>query len=190
MGTWPCRAARQRSRLDQLSTGNQPQGGAMHFGEGGRLISRLEKTEPATRRRGEMLGKILRIKQNGGFTGQPVLYRSCRKKTRDLALGRGSRAVCVRPVQRQHVINMGTENTYDEINDGISGSELRMAGVEGTDTREPSRDHYVTATPPRRSHCDFEGGHTGARVTGGVFTSHGRPVPPSCRRYFLRYCGG
>jgi glucose/arabinose dehydrogenase len=173
--------------LDNLSGATNHNGGALHFGPDGKLyFAAGENANPANAQTiGNVLGKIMRINSDGtipadnpssfpGISGTPT------GKNRAIwSVGlRNPYTFTFQPITGRMFINDVGQNTWEEINDGIAGSNYGWNICEGF------------CSPPNGTHRDplFEYGHgssttTGCAITGGVFYN------PAIRQFPADYVG-
>ncbi len=151
--------------LNNLSATNH-NGGAIHFGPDGKLyIAVGENANGANSQTlGNLLGKILRINSDGTIpTDNPFFNMAAGNNRAIWALGlRNPFTFAFQPVTNRMFINDVGQSTWEEINDGIAGSNYGWPGTEGP-----------TSNPQFRSPI-FAYGHgngptTGCAIAGGAF---------------------
>jgi glucose/arabinose dehydrogenase len=183
--------------LNNLSGATNHNGGAIHFGPDGLLyIAVGENANSANSQSiGNLLGKILRINSNGtipsdnpttfpGIAGSPsgnnraIWSVGLRNPfTFDFQAGTG----------RMFINDVG-QTTWEEINDGIAGSNYGWAICEGA------------CSPPNANYRDplFQYGHgigssTGCAITGGAFYNPSVVTYPSeylGKYFYAEFCSG
>ena len=159
--------------LDNLSAATNHNGGALHFGPDGKLY--LAAGENANRNNSQLLtnvlGKISRINSDGTIpadnpTTFPGIAGSTTGNNRAIwSVGlRNPYTFRFQPGTGRMFINDVGQNTWEEINDGIAGSNYGWGICEGF------------CAPPNANFRDplFEYGHgssstTGCAITGGAF---------------------
>ena len=152
--------------LDNLTTATNHNGGAIHFGPDGKLY--IAVGENATRANAQtlsnMLGKVLRINSNGSIPADNPFFNTAVGNNRSIwALGlRNPFTFAFQPGTGRLFINDVGESTWEEINDGIAGSNYGWPNTEGP-----------TSNPAFRSPL-FSYGHgssatTGCAIAGGAF---------------------
>lgn len=152
--------------LNNLTLASNHNGGALHFGPDGKLY--IATGENATRSNSQtlsnMLGKILRINSDGSIpTDNPFFDQATGNNRSIWALGlRNPFTFAFQPGTGRMFINDVGESTWEEINDGIAGSNYGWPTTEGP-----------TSNPSFRSPL-FAYGHglgptTGFAITGGAF---------------------
>jgi glucose/arabinose dehydrogenase len=176
--------------LDPLSTARNHNGGAIHFGPDGKLYiatgdnARARNSEEFT----TVLGKILRINPDGSIPADnPFVSTTTGKNQAIWALGLRNPFTFTfqRGTTRMFINDVGAQ-TWEEINDGIAGSNYGWPATEGPTSdprfRSPifAYQHGATST-------------TGCAITGGAFYN---PVtaqfPPAYvgDYFFADYCSG
>jgi glucose/arabinose dehydrogenase len=154
--------------LDNLSDATNHNGGAIHFGPDGKLyIAVGENANGANAQTlGNRLGKILRINGDGSIPTDNPFFNVATGANRAIwALGlRNPFTFGFQPGTGRLFINDVGQNTWEEINDGIAGSNYGWSICEGF------------CSPPNANLRDplFEYGHgsdgtTGCAIVGGAF---------------------
>jgi glucose/arabinose dehydrogenase len=159
--------------LNNLSGATNHNGGAIHFGPDGKLYIAVGENANAANSQsiGNLLGKILRINSDGtipsdnptsfpGIAGSPSP-----PNTAIWSVGlRNPFTFAFQPGTGRMFINDVGQNTWEEINDGIAGSNYGWSICEGA------------CAPPNSNLRDplFQYGHgssatTGCAITGGAF---------------------
>lgn len=146
--------------LDNLTSATNHNGGAIHFGPDGKLYVAVGENATSSNAQtlNNMLGKILRINSNGTipsdnpFGNNPIW-----------ALGlRNPFTFAFQPGTGRMFINDVGQNTFEEINDGIAGSNYGWPNEEG-----PSANPAFRA--PLFSYQHGFGPTTGCAIAGGAF---------------------
>jgi len=152
--------------LDNLTSATNHNGGAIHFGPDGKLyIAVGENATPSNAQTlGNMLGKVLRINSNGSIPADNPFFNTAVGNNRSIwALGlRNPFTFAFQPGTGRLFINDVGQSAWEEINDGIAGSNYGWPNTEGP-----------TSNPLFRSPL-FSYGHgsdatTGCAIAGGAF---------------------
>src|SRR5262249_17011694 len=151
--------------LDNLSTATNHNGGAIHFGLDGNLYVAVGDNANGSNAQSlsTRLGKVLRISSSGGIpTDNPFFNQTTGDNRAIWALGlRNPFTFSFQPGIGRMFINDVGENTWEEIDDGIAGSNYGWPTCEGF------------CNPPNASFRDpiFEYAHDGSTcaITGGAF---------------------
>ena len=153
--------------LDNLTSATNHNGGAIHFGPDGKLYIAVGENATASNAQtlNNRLGKILRINSDGTPPADNPFFNQATGNNRSIwALGlRNPFTFAFQPGTGRMFINDVGEASWEEINDGIAGSNYGWPNVEG-----PS------ANPNFRSPL-FAYGH-GISATTGV---RNRSIPSS-----------
>lgn len=172
--------------LDNLSSATNHNGGALHFGPDGKLyIGVGENANGANAQTlSNLLGKVLRINSNGSIPTDNPFYNSASGNNRAIwALGlRNPFTFAFQPGSTRMFINDVGASTYEEINNGIAGSNYGWPATEGP-----------TNNPSFRSPIYFYRHDIGCAIVGGAF--YNPPVlqfPSSYlgKYFFADLCGG
>jgi glucose/arabinose dehydrogenase len=176
--------------LENLSSATNHNGGALHFGPDGTLFVAVGDNANGANAQslGNRLGKILRLHPDGGIpTSNPFFTTATGANRAIWALGlRNPFTFTFQPGTGRMLVNDVGQNTWEEINDGISGSNYGWPDTEG-----PTSD-------PRFRGPIFWYGHgtgatTGCAITGGAFYN-----PPTAQfpaeyvgdDFFADFCSG
>ena len=176
--------------LNPLSSARNHNGGAIHFGKDGKLY--VAAGDNARSRNAEtldnLLGKIHRINADGSIPTDNPFYNTATGANRAIwAYGiRNPFTFSFQPGSGRMFINDVGQGTWEEINDGIAGSNYGWPTTEGT------------SSDPRFRNPLFNYGHgnsatTGCAITGGTFYN-----PPAGQfpaqyvgdYFFADYCTG
>ncbi len=183
--------------LNNLSGATNHNGGAIHFGPDGKLyVAAGENANAANSQTlGNLLGKILRINSDGtipsdnpttflGIAGSP----SGNNRAIWTVGLRNPYTFTFQPGSGRMFINDVGQNTWEEINDGIAGSNYGWSLCEGV------------CSPPNANFRDplFQYGHgssstTGCAITGGAFydpTTVLFPADYVGKYFFAEFCTG
>ncbi|HSE33358.1 MAG TPA: PQQ-dependent sugar dehydrogenase [Pyrinomonadaceae bacterium] len=151
--------------LDPLSAGNH-NGGAIHFGPDGKLYIATGENAVTDNSQtlSNVLGKILRINPDGSIPGDNPFFNVATGKNRSIwALGlRNPFTFAFQPGTTRMFINDVGAGTWEEINDGIAGSNYGWPVTEGP-TSDPRFRSPIFAYPHGLS------GTTGCAIAGGTF---------------------
>lgn len=183
--------------LNNLSSATNHNGGAIHFGPDGKLyIDVGENANPANSQSiGNLLGKVLRINADGTIppdnpTSFPGIAGSPAGNNRAIwAVGlRNPYTFTFQPGTGRMFINDVGQSTWEEINDGIAGSNYGWNTCEGF------------CSPANANFRDplFEYGHgssatTGCAITGGAFYNPTTATFPSDyigKYFYAEFCTG
>ena len=183
--------------LTNLSSATNHNGGAIHFGPDGKLyVAAGENANPANAQSvGNVLGKILRINSDGtipndnptsflGIAGSP----SGNNRALWTVGLRNPYTFTFQPGTGRMFINDVGQNAWEEINDGIAGSNYGWNICEGV---------CMPANPNYRDPL-FQYGHgssatTGCAITGGAFynpTTANFPVDYVGKYFYAEFCTG
>ena len=151
--------------LDNLSATNH-NGGAIHFGPDGKLYAGVGENAvgPNAQTLTNLLGKILRINSNGTIPADNPFFNSALDNNRAIwALGlRNPFTFAFQPGTGRMFINDVGETTWEEINDGIAGSNYGWPTIEG-----PMPDPRFRS--PIFSYTHGSSNTTGCAIAGGTF---------------------
>jgi len=152
--------------LDNLTSATNHNGGAIHFGPDGKLY--VAVGENATRENAQTLqnrlGKVLRINSDGTIPADNPFFNTAAGVNRSIwALGlRNPFTFAFQPGTGRMFINDVGENTWEEINDGIAGSNYGWPDSEGPTSNPAFRS-------PLFSYAHGFGPTTGCAIAGGAF---------------------
>lgn len=177
-------------QLNNLTSATNHNGGAIHFGPDGKLYVAAgdNATSSNAQTLGNLLGKMLRLNADGSIPNDNPFFNSATGVNRAIwTLGlRNPFTFAFQPGTGRMFINDVGQSSWEEINDGIAGSNYGWPSTEG-----------VTANPAYRSPL-YAYGHgtgpaTGCAITGGAF--YNPPVNPFPLTYlgqyfFADYCSG
>jgi glucose/arabinose dehydrogenase len=175
--------------LDPLSTATNHNGGAMHFGPDGKLY--VAVGENANRSNAQVLsnrlGKILRVNADGTIPSDNPFFATASGANRSIwALGlRNPFTFAFQPGTGRMFINDVGEVTWEEINDGIAGSNYGWPTTEGTTSDPRFRS-------PLLVYAHGTGAATGCAISGGAFYNPATSQFPSSfvnKYFYADYCG-
>ena len=173
--------------LNNLSTATNHNGGALAFGPDGKLYAAVGENANTTNAQtlDNLLGKVLRLNADGTIPTDNPFYNTATGQNRAIwALGlRNPFTFAFRPGGSEFFVNDVGQSAWEEINDGIAGSNYGWPTTEGTTTNPSFRS-------PRYAY-----GHTGGTcaITGGAFYSPQAlqfPVDYVGDYFFADYCAG
>ena len=174
--------------LNNLSSANNHNGGAIHFGLDGNLYAGVGENANSANAQtlSNLLGKILRLNADGSIPTNNPFYNSATGVNRAIwALGlRNPFTFAVQPGTGRIFINDVGENTWEEINAGIAGTNYGWPNCEGA------------CNPPNPSFRDpiFQYSHAeGCAITGGTFYNPVNTQFPQeyiGHYFFSDLCGG
>jgi glucose/arabinose dehydrogenase len=163
-------------------------GGAMHFGKDGKLYIAVGENGNSAHSQtlGNLFGKILRINKDGSIPTDNPFYGSTTGKNRAIwALGlRNPFTFSIQPGTGRMFINDVGEITWEEINDGIAGSNYGWPATEG-----PTNDPRFRG--PIFWYGRGIGPTVGCAITGGAFYNPANPQFPAeyaGTYFFADYC--
>lgn len=166
-------------------------GGSIHFGPDGRLYVAVgdDHTGSNAQSLSNLFGKMLRINPDGSIpTDNPFYYNADGQNRAIWAVGlRNPYTFAFQPGTGRMFINDVGENTWEEIDDGIAGSDYGWPLYEGPGA----------PTPPYRGPTFYyghgSGGTLGCAITGGAFynpTTVQFPADYVGDYFFADYCNG
>jgi len=176
--------------LNNLSSATNHNGGALHFGPDGKLYIGVGENANGSNAQtlSNLLGKMLRINTDGTIPADNPFSNTATGNNRAIwALGlRNPFTFAFQPGSTRMFINDVGQSTFEEINDGIAGSNYGWPTTEGP-----------TNNPAFRGPIYFYGhgtsDTTGCAIVGGAF--YNPPVnqfPPSYlgKYFFADLCSG
>jgi glucose/arabinose dehydrogenase len=176
--------------LNNLSSATNHNGGALHFGPDGKLyIAAGENANSANSQTlGTLLGKILRLNKDGSIPTDNPFFASASGQNRAIwSYGlRNPFTFTFQPGTGRMFINDVGQDTWEEIDDGIAGSNYGWPVTEG-----PTTDPRFRA--PLFSYRHGNGGANGCAITGGAFYNPASPQFPADyvgAYFFADYCNG
>lgn len=173
--------------LDNLSSATNHNGGSITFGPDGKLYIAVGENANSANAQSmsTVLGKMLRINKDGTIPADNPFYASTTGKNRAIwALGlRNPFTFAFDPAGGALFINDVGQSAWEEINDGVAGSNYGWPDTEG-----------ATADPRFRSpRYTYDHSAGVCAITGGAFYSPlTAEFPASYARdyFFADYCGG
>jgi glucose/arabinose dehydrogenase len=183
--------------LNNLSGAGNHNGGAIHFGPDGKLyIAVGENANPANSQSlGNLLGKILRINSDGtipadnpttfgGIAGSPT---GNNRAIWSVGL-RNPYTFTFQPSSGRMFINDVGQSNWEEINDGIAGSNYGWSICEGLCA--PPNANFRN---PLFQYAHGNSGTTGCAITGGAFynpTTVNFPSDYVGKYFYAEFCTG
>jgi glucose/arabinose dehydrogenase len=173
--------------LDPLSGATNHNGGAIHFGADGKLYVAVGDNANGDNAQslGNLLGKMLRINSDGTIPVNPFDASTTGKNKAIWAIGlRNPFTFSVHRTTGRIFINDVGAGTWEEINDGIAGSNYGWPTTEGPTTDPRFRTPVFAYTHAASGGC---------AITGGTFYDAATPSFPSAyvnTYLYGDYCGG
>jgi glucose/arabinose dehydrogenase len=176
--------------LNNLSGATNHNGGAIHFGPDGKLYIAVGENANSANSQSlsNLLGKVLRINPNGTIPSDNPFFLTAANNNRAIwALGlRNPFTMAFQPGTGRMFINDVGQSTWEEIDDGIAGSNYGWPVNEGP-----------TANPSYRSPIYWyghgDGNFLGCAITGGTFYNPAVSQFPGSYAnvyFFADFCGG
>jgi glucose/arabinose dehydrogenase len=174
--------------LENLSGATNHNGGAMNFGPDGKLY--IAVGENANRDNAQTLanrlGKMLRLNSDGSIPTDNPFFGTATGANRAIwSLGlRNPFTFAFQPGTARMFINDVGEGSWEEINDGIAGSNYGWPITEGT-TSDPRFRSPLFVYP------HGSGGSSGCAITGGAFYNPATQQFPASyvgKYFFADYC--
>ncbi len=178
--------------LNNLSGATNHNGGAIHFGPDGKLYVGVgENATPSNAQTlSNLLGKILRINPNGTIPSDNPFFASATGNNRSIwALGlRNPYTFAFQPATDRMFINDVGQSVWEEINDGLAGSNYGWPACEGLCS--PANSNF---RDPLLQYGHGSSATTGCAITGGAFYNPTTPqFPPEYtgKFFFADFCTG
>ena len=175
--------------LDDLSNAIAHNGGAIHFGPDGRLYAAVGENAfgPNAQTLNNLLGKILRLNPDGTIPADNPFYHAATGNNRAIwALGlRNPFTFAFQPGTGRMFINDVGYETWEEINEGIAGSNYGWPDTEGPTNESQYRTPFFAYS--------HGGTPSGCAITGGVFYNPSFPTFPAeylGNYFFSDLCSG
>lgn len=176
--------------LDNLSTATNHNGGAIHFGPDGKLYVAVGENANGSNSQtlSNRLGKVLRINSDGTIPADNPFFNTATGANRSIwALGlRNPFTFAFQPGTGRLFINDVGEVTWEEINDGIAGSNYGWNLTEG-----PTNDPRFRA--PLSAYQHGATTTTGCAIAGGAFYNPANVQFPADfvgKYFFADLCSG
>ncbi len=177
-------------QLEDLSSATNHNGGAIHFGPDGKLYVAVGENANSSNAQtlSNKLGKLLRINPDGSIPTDNPFYNTASGDNRSIfALGlRNPFTFAFQPGTGRMFINDVGQSTWEEINEGIGGSNYGWPTTEGV-TNNPS------FRSPLLAYGHGSGSATGCAIAGGAFYNPAvNRFPPefSGQYFYADYCSG
>jgi glucose/arabinose dehydrogenase len=177
-------------RLDDLSSATNHNGGALHFGPDGKLYVAVGENANGANAQtfSNLLGKLLRINADGSIPADNPFFNSATGQNRAIwALGlRNPYTFAFQRGTGRMFINDVGQSTWEEINEGVAGSNHGWPATEGP-TSDPQFRSPVFAYGRSPSSTG------GCAITGGVFYNPAGVQFPAGyvgRYFFADFCSG
>jgi glucose/arabinose dehydrogenase len=177
-------------RLDNLSSATNHNGGAIHFGEDGKLYVAVGDNDRGGNAQllRNLKGKMLRINKDGTIPRDNPFYNRATGKNRAI-WARGLRnpfSFAIQPRTGKVFINDVGEQTWEEINRGAAGANYGWPRFEGPESNPEYRS-------PVFAYRQGSTKSTGCAITGGAFynpTTRQFPRAYVGDYFFADFCGG
>ena len=175
--------------LNNLSSATNHNGGALHFGPDGKLYIAVGENANGANAQTftNLLGKMLRINADGSIpSDNPFLSQTSGQNQAIWALGlRNPFTFTFQPSGTRMFINDVGQNTWEEIDDGLAGSNYGWPETEGSTSDPRFRS-------PLYSYGHGTGPFLGCAITGGAFYPNVGPFPAAYlgKYFFAEFCGG
>ncbi|HEX8236886.1 MAG TPA: PQQ-dependent sugar dehydrogenase [Abditibacteriaceae bacterium] len=176
--------------IDDLSGATNHNGGAMHFGPDGKLYIAVgdNATGSNAQTLANLKGKMLRLNADGTIPTDNPFYNQATGKNRAIwALGlRNPYTFSFNRNTGRMFINDVGQNTWEEINDGLAGTNYGWPTTEGPTTN-------TNFTGPVFAYQHGSSSTTGCAITGGDWYDSATATFPSSyngKYFFADYCSG
>jgi glucose/arabinose dehydrogenase len=176
--------------LDNLTSATNHNGGAIHFGPDGKLYVAVGEnaTSSNSQTLSNLLGKVLRLNADGSIPTDNPFFNIATGKNRAIwALGlRNPFTFAFQPGSGRLFINDVGQSTWEEINEGIAGSNYGWPITEG-----PTNDPAFRT--PLFSYGHGSSSTTGCAIAGGAFYNPTTVQFPSSyvgKYFFADLCSG
>src|SRR5688572_7432251 len=157
--------------LDNLTSATNHNGGAIHFGPDGKLYVAVGENANAANAQtlGNLHGKMLRINSDGTIPSDNPFFNTASGDERAIwALGlRNPYTFTFQPGTGRMFINDVGSTAWEEINDGIAGSNYGWPSIEGNQGSLPAGPGTYRA--PLYAYSHGIGPFQGFAITGGAF---------------------
>ncbi|HEU4835015.1 MAG TPA: PQQ-dependent sugar dehydrogenase [Pyrinomonadaceae bacterium] len=176
--------------LDNLSSATNHNGGAIHFGPDGKLYVAVGENANGSNAQtlSNRLGKVLRINSDGSIPADNPFFNTATGANRSIwAFGlRNPFTFAFQPGTGRMFINDVGEVTWEEINDGIAGSNYGWNLSEGPTTNPQFRS-------PLFAYQHGGSATTGCAIAGGAFYNPATVQFPQSfvgKYFFADLCSG
>jgi glucose/arabinose dehydrogenase len=181
--------------LNNLSSATNHNGGAIHFGPDGKLyIAAGENANPPNSQvLTNVLGKILRINSDGTIpSDNPFFHDTTGKGQAIFALGlRNPYTFAFQPGTGRMFINDVGQDSWEEIDDGVAGSNYGWPDTEGNTGTPPTSPGSYRG--PLYTYAHGSDTFEGEAITGGAFynsTTQQFPAEYAGEYFFADYING
>jgi glucose/arabinose dehydrogenase len=173
--------------LDNLSGATNHNGGAIHFGPDGKLYAAVGDNANSANAQtlANLHGKILRMNSDGTAPADnPFFGQATGKNQLIWALGlRNPYTFAFQPGTGRMFINDVGQTEWEEINDGIAGSNYGWPRFEGNEIFSGTTLGPGTYQPPVYAYPHGGGTFAGFSITGGAFYN------PAVQQFPTEYVG-
>src|SRR5688572_7795282 len=176
--------------LDNLSGATNHNGGAIHFGPDGKLYVAVGENATGSNSQtlNNRLGKMLRINSDGSIPTDNPFYNTAAGLNRSIwSLGlRNPYTFAFQQNTGRMFINDVGQSTWEEINDGIAGSNYGWPSTEGPTTNPNFRT-------PLFAYGRSPSATGGCAITGGAFYNPATIQFPASyvgKYFFADFCSG
>jgi len=176
--------------LENLSSATNHNGGAIHFAADGKLYVAVGDNANSANAQtlNNRLGKMLRINPDGTIPSDNPFFNTAIGANRSIwALGlRNPFTFAFQPGTGRMFINDVGQSTWEEINDGIAGSNYGWPNTEGPTSNPAFRS-------PLFSYGHGSGPTTGCAIAGGAFYNPSTAQFPASfvgKYFFADLCSG
>jgi len=174
--------------IDDLTSATNHNGGAIRFGEDGKLYVGVGEnaTSSNAQTKSNLLGKLLRLNSDGTIpTDNPFSSTASGKNRAIWAIGlRNPFTFAVQPGTGRIFINDVGQDTFEEVDEGREGANYGWPATEGP-TSNPAYDSPI--------YSYAHAGSSDCAITGAAFYNPVTPQFPSSYTgdfFFADYCGG
>jgi glucose/arabinose dehydrogenase len=176
--------------LNNLSSATNHNGGAIHFGPDEKLYIAVGDNANGSNAQtlNNLLGKMLRINANGTIPNDNPFFNQATGNNRAIWT-RGLRnpyTFAFQPGTGRSFINDVGQSTWEEVNDGIAGSNYGWPTCEGACSNSSFRN-------PLYQYGHAGGSTQGCAISGGAFYNPPAvqfPESYTGKYFFADYCGG
>src|SRR6267142_647917 len=175
--------------LNSLSGATNHNGGAIHFGPDGKLYIAVGENANGSNSQtlANLLGKVLRINADGTIPTDNPFFNTAGARKEIWALGlRNPFTFAFQPGTTRLFINDVGQSTWEEIDDGIAGSNYGWPTTEG-----PTSDPRFRA--PLLAYGHGSSSTTGCAIAGGTFYNPATVQFPASyvgKYFFADLCNG
>lgn len=178
-------------RLNKLGKATNHNGGALHFGKGGKLFVAVGDNADGrnSQRLGNLFGKMLRFNRDGSIPRNNPYYGRTKGKNRAIwAKGlRNPFSFAIKPGTSMMFINDVGQKKWEEINRGAPRANYGWPRYEGPESNKRFRSPLYAYRHEGRK------GRTGCAITGGTFYNPRNAQFPKRfvgKYFFADFCNG